>query len=730
MSATNGTTPAFDQADLEAIGEEGSVFLMETAEEEALLQALDFPALHLPDVDALTPKVTAYFSEIVVFQPPGYRGARRGHQLKRQLEAVGWKGQLALVPLPEETPSLQDLAAQAPDRQTLGIQLVSLVEDGIFWQIGPGRPRALPGSKLAEKIAAAWQGTCLYDVTRQRWLAYGATQPGIWGALPEVDGYDRVREALTPLVPAGFSWSLVQGVERLLRTHLKGQLPEPSRDWLPFPNGALHVPSLTLADHTPARGFTWCLPFAYTVLATCPTIDAWLRETQDQERKGVEDRVQVLLAYLKAIVTGRTDYQKFLELIGPGGTGKGTFLRLAHALVGWENAHASSLALLETNRFETANLEGKRLVLITDADRYGGPINTLKALTGGDPIRAERKHLDAYTFAPEALVLVAANEAIQSTDYTSGLARRRITVPFPHQPAQERQLLEFHRGQARGEFVPELPGLLNQVLAIPEAEMARLLRRTAEAVPSLQDAWRRALVETNPLAAWADACLVRDPTPELKTQIGLATDGGERLYPSYRRFAEDTGVKAIGLPRFPRLLDDFLRHQLGLPGVGWERDGQRSYIAGVRLRTPLDQETPGLIDASMAEQPASPADAPPIEPPKPVPEGSSGDGVGKPTRASREVREFRGFSQKSKTARPEEGSREEEQGDLYRKGFGKPPKPPEFPNTAAFPPEAPPSTPYRCDRCGGTEEVGALNGRYYCRPCLAPQEGITGQGQG
>jgi phage/plasmid-associated DNA primase len=337
--------------------------------------------------------------------------------------------------------------------------------------------------------------------------------------------------------------------------------------------------------------------------------------------------------------------------------------------------------------------EGKRLVLITDADRYGGPINTLKALTGGDPIRAERKYLTAYTVTPEALVLVAANEAVQSTDYTSGLERRRITVPFRHKPAVERRLIEFHRGQARGEFVPELPGLMNVVLAIPDAEMERLLRRTPEAVPALQEAWTRALVETNPLAAWADAHLVLDP--KAKIQIGLARpnrlgggyEGEDRwLYPNYCRFADDIGVKALGLPRFPRLLDDFLRQQLRLPDVGYDHDGQRAYIAGVRLRREADQDTPGLIVMAITAQPASGQAPDPSAGDESSSPGGSGDAVGMQTQGSRGSRGFRGFSQNSREERGEEGQ-------VYQEGVGCPPKPPEVPHGGGLASEAPPTTP-------------------------------------
>jgi putative DNA primase/helicase len=77
-------------------------------------------------------------------------------------------------------------------------------------------------------------------------------------------------------------------------------------------------------------------------------------EAQD----GDPQRVQLLRAYLKAIVTGRTDLQRYLECLGPGGTGKSTYTRLAIALVGLENTCITELKLLEGNRFETSGIYG------------------------------------------------------------------------------------------------------------------------------------------------------------------------------------------------------------------------------------------------------------------------------------------------------------------------------------------------------------------------------------
>ena len=65
-------------------------------------------------------------------------------------------------------------------------------------------------------------------------------------------------------------------------------------------------------------------PHDYDLQASCPQTLAWLHEAVG----GARDQVQVLRAYAKAVVTRRVDLQRYLETLGPGGTGKGTYSRL------------------------------------------------------------------------------------------------------------------------------------------------------------------------------------------------------------------------------------------------------------------------------------------------------------------------------------------------------------------------------------------------------------------
>jgi putative DNA primase/helicase len=56
------------------------------------------------------------------------------------------------------------------------------------------------------------------------------------------------------------------------------------------------------------------------------------------------------------------------------------------------NVRNTQLSFLENNRFETAALLNKKLIIITDSETYAGNVSVLKAITGEDPLRLEEKN--------------------------------------------------------------------------------------------------------------------------------------------------------------------------------------------------------------------------------------------------------------------------------------------------------------------------------------------------
>ena len=140
--------------------------------------------------------------------------------------------------------------------------------------------------------------------------------------------------------------------------------------------------------------------------------------------------------------------------------------------------------------------------------------------------------------------------------------------------------------------------------------METLLQQTTTLVSSLQATWAQSLVDTNPLAEWANQALLLDARTDAEgrplavVNVGRAhkldqSNGYEHqdrwLYPHYRAWVDDTGGKPLSSRRFTGLVCDLFENQLRLDGVE-HRDGNKgSQFCGMRLRTDQDADQPCLI---------------------------------------------------------------------------------------------------------------------------------------
>ena len=474
-------------------------------------------------------------------------------------------------------------------------------------------------SDIACWLVERYRPSLAWNTEEKEWYRYSTKTEGIWGREPEEFVGQLVKSELEVIAAKiaategekkrpTYTYSFIKGIVSMLKLDLAVKEWNEVEGLLPLLNGVLDLSTRELIPHSPQHRLTWCLPYSYTILATCDPIQEWLLEMCG----GDKQLVQLMRAYLLGVVTSRVDWQKYLELIGPGGTGKSTFIRLAIALVGQENVHTTTLKKLEKSRFETSCLEGKRLVVIADSERYTGDVSTLKAITGCDTVPYEKKFKQSKgDFLPKTMVIVAANEVIQSGDYTSGLARRRVSIPMKTRinATEQRNLISCGRGEIRGEFAEFIPGLLNWVLDMDEGEANEIMKQYIQRVPSLAEMKAQTLVETNPIADWLDYNIVY--SEGCRTNIGVAQrdkDPGSDnwylntekwLYPNYTEYCHNTGSRPIGLRRFVNLLSDLCLNQLGCQ-VEKGRDRYGSYFLGLKIRGDGDEDAPlfvtGLFD--------------------------------------------------------------------------------------------------------------------------------------
>jgi P4 family phage/plasmid primase-like protien len=515
---------------------------------------------------------------------PGVAWAR--DCLTREARAKGGCVAWAEVPLREQVNGVDDLLGKRGAEVVLDLYRQA--------QEAPDRQTRPAPSHIAAAFALSYRGELVWQVSAQRWMRYRA---GVWREEPPDLVEQTFGADLDDLLPGGYGAGLLAGVTKLTQQRLAAREWQEPAGSIPFSNGTLDLETRTLRPHSPDDYFTWQLPYAYDPAARCEAIRTWL----SGRVRGDRCTVETIRAYLRAILLGCAYLQRYLEAIGPGGAGKSTLIALARAMVGVENTASTELRHLEGGRFETYKLLDKRLIVLTDQERYGGGVATLKAITGNDPVRIERKYKDPHDAVIRAMVIIVANEPVQSSDYTSGLERRRLRVNFRDQIKAEdqRKVIEIDaQGRIAGELAASLPGLFNWVLDLPDDDMISLVKCTQDLNASQQEAWREALLQTNPLAEWMESSIVLDPAA--KTYVGVAeqeTIGSYKntdrwLYANYCQRAKNTGLQLLSQRRFTPLFEDLCTAQLKLKDqVFRSRDNGGSFFKGLRLRQENEDDT-------------------------------------------------------------------------------------------------------------------------------------------
>jgi P4 family phage/plasmid primase-like protien len=464
-----------------------------------------------------------------------------------------------------------------------------------------------------------YKGNLRYSRMHNQFFIYGIKHPGLWSPLGEADMKGEIRNELEAIkegfLSRGYSINLINDLFAQLKITLMFEDWHEGTDYLLFSNGILNVQERTLMPFSREMYMTQRFPYEYNPAAECEEIIKWLKQTQD----GDWGRVQVLRAWLRAVLLGSSDIQKFVEIVGPGKSGKSTYANLAHALVGDENATISSLEHLEKNRFETANIYKKKLLLFNDVERYGGSVSVLKALTGGDLLRNEQKfQTDAQKpFKFGGLVMITANEPIQTTDPTSGLARRRLTIPFNNPfkgtAAQQHVLIDMDgKGNAYGKFALLLPGLVNWVLDLSHAEMKELLMETAKKVPFYVGYQTEQVLKSNQLLDWMHHSIVFEfnvasavgfAKPAPQGSSGVYVNHDKWLYASYCEFCKYSNTNILGRSRFESLLMDACVHQLGLNVYRLKNSrGMRVVNLMVRGNDPRTKEYPSIVELGLNKE--------------------------------------------------------------------------------------------------------------------------------
>ncbi|EPH7577189.1 DNA primase family protein [Escherichia coli] len=234
-------------------------------------------------------------------------------------------------------------------------------------------------------------------------------------------------------IDAGISYS--QNAIKFAVDTMKLSLPVmggADRNLIGFSNGVFDTRTGNFREHNKndwllnASELPFSPPAEGETLAThAPNFWKWLRRSvANNDRKA--DRV---LAALFMVLANRYDWQLFLEVTGPGGSGKSVMAEICTMLAGKANTVSASMKALEDAR-ERALVVGFSLIIMPDMTRYAGDGAGIKAITGGDKVAIDPKHKAPYSTRIPAVVLAVNNNAMSFSDRSGGISRRRVIFSF------------------------------------------------------------------------------------------------------------------------------------------------------------------------------------------------------------------------------------------------------------------------------------------------------------
>ncbi len=263
-------------------------------------------------------------------------------------------------------------------------------------------------------------------------------------------------------------------------------------------NGFLDVRSGQLDSHDAGYLSRTQLPVDWRPQAHCPNFLKFLCEILPDSA----DR-RMVLEEMASCLWRSGELQKAYMWVGDGANGKSTLAAVLTALLGARNVSHVPLQSLESNRFASAELDGKLVNIYSDiSDNELHYTGRLKSLIASDPVMAEKKGKNPFDLLWLGKMIYSANKLPQVQDTTDAFFRRWIITEF------NRKFEGEHANSAIINILTipdELSGLLRILVAIAARIMMRGRLSRSPTTEQLRAEWGQ---RAEPVAAFIHDSLI------------------------------------------------------------------------------------------------------------------------------------------------------------------------------------------------------------------------------
>lgn len=306
-------------------------------------------------------------------------------------------------------------------------------------------------------------------------------------------------------------------------------------------NGTVDLETQLLRPHELGDRITKLANYEFIADAGCHHWHQFLGTIFD----GNDDLISYWQRIFGYCLTGLLSEHALFILYGIGRNGKSTLLHILRRLAGDYGTHILARSLTtgksDPQNFMLADLAGVRVATATEpGSGHRLDESLVKAMTGGDPIRAAHKHGRPFVFEPVFKPFLATNSKPEIRGTDEGIWSRPRLIPFDIVIPEDQRLPDH---LLRGQLESELPGILNWALV----GLQDFLDGGLADPEIVRASTREYREEMDELGEWIAASCVLHP---------VAEDLFSALYADYRRFTATEAGDALSNNAFSRSLTD------------------------------------------------------------------------------------------------------------------------------------------------------------------------------
>jgi len=296
--------------------------------------------------------------------------------------------------------------------------------------------------KAAKKLLSGLSVTEIVDGLQEEVPIYFDNGKNFWMWNQDLNVYERIDETeimvqitehldLT-IYSKDFKNQILEGIRQTGRLR---RVKPTNSGWIQFKNGVFDLETNRVFEASPDNFFVSQIPHKLGDSEETPILDKLFEEWQP-------DKAELLKEICAYCLVDDYPIQRIFALIGPGGNGKGQFMKFIKRLLGFDNVVGTDLDRLSDSRFEASKLYKKKAAFVGETNYTLSKTSMLKLLTGGDTISGEFKGRDPFDFVNTAKIIIATNGLPVTTDRSEGFYRRWCLIEFKNKFCDGKDIID------------------------------------------------------------------------------------------------------------------------------------------------------------------------------------------------------------------------------------------------------------------------------------------------